>query len=276
MDKARIDELNAKAYKLRKRFLDIFTALGYGHLTTAYSETEILVALFYEVMQYDAKDWRDDNHDFLFLSKGHGAGMVYPVLEDIGLITSAQIENMLCLGANPAVSKQFFLPGFEFYGGSLGLGLGMASGLAYALKMNRDTRLVFCVMGDAECYEGSVWEAAVFAAHNQLNNLAVIVDRNYMGCSDFTENMCCLEPFEEKWKSCGWNTKKVDGHSVEALTGAMAKIRTRDSNCPLCIVAETTKGKGLLSVSNLPLMHGYMPKGDAVLTAYENLKMTKR
>ncbi len=267
-----MDELNQKAYKLRKRFLDIFTSLGYGHLTTAFSETEILVALFYEAMQYDAEEWKDGNHDFLFMSKGHGAGMIYPVLEDIGVLTSAQLNEMLRFGKSSATSRKFFLPGFEFYGGSLGIGLGMAAGLAYALKMDRDARMVFCVLGDAECYEGSVWEAAIFAAHNQLNNLVVVVDRNYMGCSDFTENMCRLEPFEEKWKSCGWDTKKVDGHSVKALAGAMARIRSRAFSGPLCIIAETVKGKGLDRISNIPLMHGYMPKGDAACEAYKNLK----
>lgn len=273
MNKARIEELNKKAYDLRIRFLDIFTELGYGHLTTAYSETEILVALYYEVMQYDVMDWRKDNHDYLFMSKGHGAGMIYPILEDIGLITTEELDAMICLGGNAVTSKKFFYPGFEFYGGSLGIGLGMAAGFAYALKMNRDNRMVFCILGDAECYEGSVWEAVLFAAHNQLNNLIVIVDRNYMGCSDFTENMCRLEPFDEKWRAFGWETKKVDGHSIDALVGAMGQIRARITSSPLCIVAETIKGKGLDSVSNIPLMHGYMPSGKDIDEAYENVKL---
>lgn len=276
MDDARVDVLNNKAYEMRLRFLDIFTALGYGHLTTAFSETEILIVLFYEVMQYNSSDWQEDNHDFLFMSKGHGAGMIYPILEDVGLLTSQELRDMLKPGGSSIASRKFFLPGFEFYGGSLGMGLGMAAGLAYALKMDRDARMVFCLLGDAECYEGSIWEAVVFAAHNRLNNLVVIVDRNYMGCSDFTENMCGLEPLEEKWKACGWNTKKVNGHSIMELTDAMEKVRTRVTNSPLCIIAQTVKGKGLDNVSNIPLMHGYMPKGDAIRQAYENVKMVER
>lgn len=273
MDSIRLKELNKKAFELRLRFLDIFTELGYGHLTTAYSETEILIALYYEIMQYDVKKWREDNHDFLFMSKGHGAGMIYPVLEDVGLITSEELTNIIRLGGDASVAKNFFQPGFEFYGGSLGLGLGMAAGLACALKMNRDNRMVFCILGDAECYEGSVWEAILFAAHNQLNNLIAIVDRNYMGCSDFTENMCGLEPFEDKWQAFGWKTKKVNGHSIDELVEAMEQVRERRTNRPLCVIAETVKGKGLDSVSNIPLMHGYMPKGDAIQKAYENVKL---
>lgn len=265
-------QLYQKSYEMRKRFLEIFTKLGYGHLTTAFSETEILIALLSETMNFHAGNVNDKNRDRLVLSKGHWAGMLFPVFEDLGILSKEEIEEIIKCGGDFTKTRELFYPGFEFYGGSLGIGLGMAAGLAMGAKLNREDWMVFCLLGDAECYEGAIWEAMLFAGHNRLNNLVVVVDRNYLGCSDFTENMCELEPFEEKWKSCNWDTKAVDGHSYEELLGALEGIRSRRTSKPLCIIADTVKGKGLDYLSNKPLMHGFMPKGEEVCAAYENLK----
>lgn len=268
MDKQQKQKLIAKAYQLRKRFVEIFTKVGYGHLTTAFSEAEILVTLYYKIMRIS----QDSNkRDVFVLSKGHGAGMLFPIFEDLGLIPNKELEETLHIGHDFTSLQKLFVPGFEFYGGSLGIGLGMATGMALGMQLNRDERLVFCLVGDAECYEGSIWEAAMTAAHHNLNNLIVIVDRNNLGCSDFTENMCRLEPFEDKWKSFGWTTKAVDGHSFDALYEALKDARARKTVGPYCIIANTIKGKGLNSVSNMPLMHGYMPKGEAIKQVYENI-----
>ena len=266
------ETLYLKSYQLRKRFLEIFTELGYGHLTTAFSETEILITLFYKAMNYNARNINSEDRDRLIISKGHGAGMLFPIFEDIGILDRDEIIDTVRLGGNHARIRRLFYPGFEFYGGSLGIGLGMAAGLALGAKLNRKDWLAFCLLGDAECYEGAVWEAMLFAGHNKLNNLVAIVDRNYLGCSDFTENMCGLEPFREKWESCNWETKVVDGHSYEELVQAMEGIRARKTSKPICVIAETVTGNGLDYLSNVPLMHGYMPKGDEIQKAFENLK----
>lgn len=256
---------------MRLRFLEIFTELGYGHLTTAFSETELLIALLSEVMNYHAGNANDEGRDRLVMSKGHGAGMLFPIFEDMGILTKSEIREMIRPGGNFAKIQKLFYPGFEFYGGSLGIGLGMAAGLAMGAKLGREDWMTFCVLGDAECYEGSVWEAMLFAGHNRLNNLVAIVDRNYLGCSDFTENMCELEPFEDKWKSCNWDTRVADGHSYEELLDALSKARVRRTSKPLCVIANTVKGKGLDYLCNRPLMHGYMPQGEAARKARENL-----
>ncbi len=261
--------LYEKSYQIRKRFLEIFTELGYGHLTTAFSETEILILLMEQIIRFD-----DDKKpvDRLVLSKGHGAGLLYPILEDMGIFKKKDILSMIRLGGETSPIKEYCCPGFEFYGGSLGIGIGMACGLAMGLKQNRDNSLVYCLAGDAECYEGAVWEAMLFGSNYRLNNLVVIVDRNYMGCSDFTENMCELEPFEEKWKSCNWETRVVNGHSYGELYDALSSARSRTSSKPLCIIANTVKGKGLEYLCNVPLNHGYMPHGDAVKEAFDKLE----
>ncbi|MCR4842023.1 MAG: hypothetical protein K5840_02045 [Eubacterium sp.] len=256
-----VEEYYEKSYRIRKRFIEIFSKLGFGHLTTAFSETEIMIALFEGVMRFDENRKPIDK---FVLSKGHGAGMIYPILEDMGIFTSAEIEDMVRIGGDITTIRDYVYPGFEFYGGSLGIGIGMAAGLALGLKQNRQDSMVYCLCGDAECYEGSVWEAMLFAAHNRLNNLVVIVDRNFLGVSDFTENMCGLEPFSDKWLSCNWDVVEVDGHSYEELLEVLSDTHRRKSSAPLCIVADTVKGKGIDDISNIPLKHGYMPKaGDA-------------
>lgn len=262
-------ELYEKSYQMRKRFLEIFTELGYGHLTTAFSETEILISLLERVMEF-----HKDGHpkDRLVLSKGHGAGMLFPIFEDMGIFSKDDTADMIKLGGDFLRLRELFYPGFEFYGGSLGIGLGMAVGLALGDKLNRDSCLTFCVLGDAECYEGAVWEAMLFAGHNRLNNLIVIVDRNYLGCSDFTENMCELEPFADKWKSCNWETRSIDGHSYEEILGALSGVRCRKTSKPLCIIADTVKGKGLEHLSNVPVRHGYMPRGEEAKFSFEMLE----
>lgn len=266
--KEKIQELNKKSMIARKRFVEIFSRLGYGHLTTAFSETEILIALFLEIMDYCPDDAQSDK---FVLSKGHGAGMLFPIYELAGILSEKETDDILRVGGDSSRFNRLFYPGFDFYGGSLGLGLGMAAGLALGAKMNREGWITFCLVGDAECYEGSIWEAMLFAGHNKLNNLVAIVDRNYLGCSDFTENMCGLEPFEDKWKSCNWETKVVDGHNYEELLWALSSAKQRKSAKPLCIIANTVKGKGVDYLSNVPLMHGYMPTGENAVKAMNRL-----
>lgn len=243
-------EFIEKNYVLRKRFLEIFSRLGFGHLTTAFSETEYLTYLYYNVA--------DLNEDVIVLSKGHGAGMFYPIFEDLGMIEKGYLDEQLKIGGDISELKTLVLPGFDFYGGSLGIGLGFAAGLAIGRKKNGEKGRVYCVVGDAECYEGSIWEAAMFAGHNKLDNMTVILDRNRLGCSDFTEHMLALEPLRQKWEAMRWNVMEINGHDYKSLKQAFDAATARKEK-PLCLIANTVKGSGLPSVSNIPLMHGYMP-----------------
>ena len=266
------NELYRKSFMMRKRFLELFTNLGFGHTTSAFSMTELLVTLYTKIMNFKADEPEWSDRDRFVLSKSHGAGMLCPIYEDVGFFSKDEMENVLRIGGDLSKLRRYFYPGFEFYGGSLGIGLGVASGLALGAKMERSNWLTFCVVGDAECYEGSIWEAAMFAGHNRLNNLIVIVDRNSLGCSDFTENMLSLEPFADKWKACGFDTKEIDGHSYREILAALNDVRVRRSCKPLCIIAHSVKGKGLNNISNIPLMHGYVPKGDEAESAFAALE----
>lgn len=262
-----VDILKSKSYSYRKRFLELFTNLGFGHVTSAFSWTEIATVLFHEIMN------REDGGDFsdkIVVSKGHGAGILFPILEDLGFFSKEEMQNTIRIGGSSEKLRKYFYPGFDFYGGSLGIGLGCATGLAKYGKITNAPWRVFCVVGDAECYEGAIWEAIIFAGFNKLDNLVLIVDRNRMGCSDFTEHMLALEPFKEKFTSFNWDVCCVDGHSIEDLYGVLSSIKHNEK--PHCIIADTKKGKGLDYLIDNPLNHGYMPKGIEISLAFKNLK----
>ena len=259
-------EFIEKNYMLRRRFLELFSELGFGHLTTAFSETEFLSFLYYNVL--------DLEKDAVVMSKGHGSGMFYPIFEDMGLIERDYLAGRLKIGGDISELKALVLPGFDFYGGSLGMGLGFAAGLAVGRKKQDAAGRVYCVVGDAECYEGSIWEAAMFAGHNRLDNLTVILDRNCLGCSGFTEKMLVLEPLGQKWETMNWEVMEIDGHDYRSLKQAF-ETAAAGREKPLCVIADTVKGAGLPSVSNIPLMHGYMPDQETAKKLLLELKKVK-
>jgi len=161
-----------------------------------------------------------------------------------------------------AVHLQQDVPGVEITAGSLGQGYGVAAGIALGAKMNRELYYVYALLGDGECYEGSIWETAMFASHNRLNNLVTIVDRNYLCVTDFTEDLLSLEPFEDKWKSFGFNVLRIDGHSFPEILGSLGPLRTRPLERPTVIIADTLKGQGVESLCFEPLWHGRAPSGE--------------
>lgn len=267
-------EMYELSYRMRKRFLELFTNLGFGHVTSAFSLTEILGTLYLKIMNYRIEDPEWENRDRLVLSKGHGAGMLFPYFEEVGYFTKEEMDDMIRIGGSYERLQRLFYPGYEFYGGSLGHGLGIAAGLALGARLNRSSWYTYCILGDAECYEGSIWEAAIFAGQRGLNNLVAIVDRNVLGCSDFTENMLPLEPFAVKWEACGWDVVSVDGHSYGELIPVLGESRHRRTAKPVVVIARTIKGKGLEYLYDKPLMHGYMPNSEVEIDkAFNLLKM---
>lgn len=268
-----IDELKQVSYDVRKRFLELFSSLGFGHVTSAFSWADIAVVLYYEIMNCSKTPKTDERADRMVISKGHGMGILCPIFEGLGYFSTEEMEEILRIGGDSKQLNALYYPGFDFYGGALGIGLGVACGLAKADKMNGSSKKTYCIVGDAECYEGAIWEAAMFAAHQQLSNMVVIVDRNGLGCSDFTEHMLALEPFAEKWKACGWDITEMDGHNVEKIYNALSKAKNADSLRPQCIIANTKKGQGLEYLIDRPLMHGYVPKSaDEIKRAFEELR----
>lgn len=250
-------DLRGKANQLRRKVLEMCYAHG-GHISTCYSCAEILVALYYGgVLQIDPNrpNWQD--RDRFILSKGHGETIIYALLADLGFFPKEWTETAYRAGeCRLGGHVDHKIPGIEVTAGALGHGLGVGCGMALAAKMDGLPNLHVVLMGDAECSEGSVWEAALFAAQHKLGQLVAIIDRNGIGSLDYTENYIALEPFADKWRSFGWDVITVeDGHDFNALLDALPRSRPRVSERPLAIIAKTVKGKGVSLFENDPIWH---------------------
>lgn len=258
-----VSELKKKSFLLRKTILDMCTRAKTGHVTSSFSSIEILVALYFGgVMRFDPKNpgWKD--RDRFILSKGQASPALYAVLAECGFFPRKDLLKFAQKGGKFGVHLQCDVPGVEITSGSLGHGFGVAAGMALGAQMNKEKYMVFTLLGDGECYEGSIWETAMFASHNRLNNLVAIIDRNYICATDFTENLIALEPFEEKFAAFGWDVIRLDGHSIGDIIEAIKPVRSRLSARPMVIIADTVKGKGVPSISDDPYWHGHAPKGD--------------
>ena len=257
-----LSELKLRSFELRKSILKMCIKSGTGHVSSSMSCIEILVALYYGgIMKFDPANPAWDKRDRLILSKAQASPALYCILADLGYFDKKKLATFAQAGGAFGVHLQGNVPGAEISCGSLGQGFGTAAGIALAAGLNRDSFLTFALLGDGELYEGAVWETAMFAAHNDLNNLVAIIDRNYLCVTDFTENLVALEPLEDKWRSFGWDTARVDGHSMEEVLRALATVRSRRSRKPLVIIADTVKGKGIDSYSDTIHCHGIAPAG---------------
>lgn len=206
------------------------------------------------------------------LSKGHSAAALYAILSDLGYFPYSQIRNYqkenYILRGHPDRK----IPGIEVDTGSLGHGLGIGAGLALSAKMDKKDFITFVLLGDGECYEGSVWEAAMFAAHHRLNNLIGIVDNNGLCSTDFIKNCLEIEPLGDKWKAFDWDVVTVDGHSFGALLSVFSDLRMRKPGCPLMIIANTIKGKGISFMEANPNWHHGIPNKEQLEIARRELE----
>jgi transketolase len=257
--------LNQKAYILREMILRSIQQSGTGHVATSFSCAEILTSLYFGgVLHYDPNnpDWSE--RDRFLLSKGHAATGFYCVLAMAGFIPKEIALNVGGDSSSIGVHPQPDIPGVEATTGSLGNGLGIGCGMALAARLDRKSYLTFVLTGDGELNEGSIWEAALFASHFNLNNFVWIVDRNHMQCSDFTENCLSLEPLDEKIASFGFSVLQCDGNDCGAILNVLSNVRNRSSQRPICLIANTVKGKGLPDVENDIFAHHYVPKIDEI------------
>ena len=256
-------DLGEAAYRIRKSVLETCLRAGTGHLTSSLSCIDILVALYHgRLLRFDPRHPAWEKRDRFIMSKGQASPALYAVLADLGFFDPRHLELFAREGGRMGVHLQKDVPGVEITSGSLGHGLGIAAGLALGAAMNGEAHRVFVLLGDGECDEGSVWEAAMFAAHHQFGNLTAIIDRNGLCVTDFTERIVALEPLEEKWKAFGWEVRRTDGHSHAALATALADRGTPTSSPPLMVIADTVKGAGIPCISNIPFWHGQVPSGE--------------
>lgn len=238
--------LQNKVCDLRKKIIELTVIAGGGHLGGALSVIDILAVLYYHVLKIDPKNPKWEERDRFILSKGHAALAICPVLADVGFFDEKLLANFNQLdspfGMHPDMHK---VPGIEMSTGSLGHGLPVAIGVALSARLDKANWRVYCLLGDGECNEGSVWEAAMAASHYKLGNLVAIVDRNQFCIDGPTEKIMGLEPFSDKWKAFGWDVKEVDGHNFNEMLDVFENLPPVDSEKPTVIIAKTIKGKGV-------------------------------
>ncbi len=270
-----IAELENKAKRVRREVLEMCVRGGEGRVASAFSCIEILVALFQGgILRFDIENLQWEERDRFIMSKSPGAVGLYPILSDLGFFPAVELEKYCqdCSLLGPyGGNVPGDIPGVEAVWGSLGHGLGVGAGLALAARMDKKKYLTVVMLGDGECYEGAIWEAAMFAGHHELNNLMAIVDRNGICTIDFTENCLRLDPFESKWQAFGWDVTTIDGHSFDEIFAAFKDFRTRKSVRPLIIIANTIKGKGISLLENNPMGHVITPTAEQLDKAREEL-----
>lgn len=232
------------AWLIRRHGIEMTHLSGGSHIASILSVADIIAVLYSGVLRFDPSNPKNPARDRFILSKGHAGASIYAALAERGFFDIDELKTHYQNGSRLSghVSHKG-IPGVEFSTGSLGHGLPVAVGMAQAAKLDDKKHDVYVVLGDGECDEGSVWEAALYANHYGLDNLVAIVDHNKMQSLDFCENTMKLSPFAEKWRSFGWNALEIDGHDHEALYDAFAKAK--ESCKPTVIIANTVKGKGI-------------------------------
>lgn len=273
MQKNKIKYLKNKVKWIRNQVLGMTVKAKAGHIAPSFSCAEILTVLYYgDILRIKPDEPGWPQRDRFILSKGQAAVAMYAILADLGFFPIADLINFTQKGSYLGGHAENTIPGIEAFTGSLGHGLSIGAGLALGAKLNKQNWLTIALLGDGECHEGSVWEAAMFASHHCLNNLVSIIDYNGLCATDFLKNCVKVSPMEKKWEAFGWDTVIVDGHSLGKLLAVLLKIRNRKSNKPLAIIAATTKGKGVSFMENKPLWHYRVPLGEELYIARKELE----
>ena len=250
------DGLRVKAREMRIEMLRVHRCAPQTRLASSLSDVEIFVALYHGgLIRIDPKEPRREDRDRFIISKGHGAISMYPVLADLGFIERGELDRVCGADSFLGAIPDTLVPGFETINGSLGHGPGVACGVAMGLRLKGSDSTVFCLTGDGELYEGSVWEAVMFAGEHRLDNLVLIVDNNKACMLDFCRNILNLEPLEEKFAVHRWSPHRVDGHDVENVHKELMRLKEDRSGRPKVLIADTVKGKGVPSLENDPLSH---------------------
>lgn len=247
-----------QAAAIRRIILEQSKRANVGHIGSCLSIADIVAALYGGVLDVD--DPGDPERDRFLLSKGHAALALYAALHLRGWLSAEELDTYCGDGSRVGVHPEHFLPGVDFSTGSLGHGLSMGVGAALAARTQGSSRRTFVLLSDAECNEGSVWEAAMFAGHHRLANLVAVVDLNGQQALGYTREILDLAPLADRWRAFGWEARVTDGNDVDALTAALTAPVA--SGQPLVVVAETVFGKGVSYMEGQIRWH-YMPMSDA-------------
>lgn len=253
--------LSAKARWVWRETLRIHRRAPETRLASSLSSIEIFVALYYGgILRHDAAEPLAELRDRLIISKGHGSICMYPILADLGFFPVEELDKVCQAGGFLGGIPDPVIPGYETVNGSLGHGLGVATGMALGLKRKASDRAVFVVAGDGELHEGANWEAAMFAAHHGLDNLNLIVDDNSISMLDYTNKIVGHGDLAGRFAAFGWQAEEADGHDVVQVHERLAAMKENHSGKPKVLVAKTKKGHGVPKLEGEPLCHIINPK----------------
>ncbi|MGI6678106.1 MAG: transketolase [Dehalobacterium sp.] len=252
--------LEGKAREIRKSIINMLREAGSGHPGGSLSAADILSVLYFHEMTINPDQPHDPKRDRFVLSKGHAAPVLYATLAEKGFFPKEELATLRKINSNlqghPDMRK---VPGVEMSTGSLGQGLSAANGMALAGKIDQASYRVYAMIGDGECEEGQIWEAAMFAAHYKLDNLTVFLDHNGLQIDGRLHEVMSPEPLDEKWRAFGWEVQVIDGHNMDQIIAALDYAR-RIKGKPSMIIAETIKGKGVSFMEDECDWHGVAPK----------------
>jgi transketolase len=266
------EKLKDIARKVRKDILMMTAEAGGGHYMSSFSCVEILVSLFFGEFKGDVKNPDNPDRDRFVISKGHAAPALYAVMAECGYFPVEELITLRQCGSrlqgHPVMHR---LPGLDTSSGSLGQGISTAVGIALSGKMDKRKFRVFVVLGDGECQEGMVWEAAMSAAHFKLDNLIAIIDKNNLQISGPTEKVMGLGDLKAKWEAFGWEVFEVNGHDLANLQATLKKAKSV-KNKPIALIADTIKGCGVPFIENNLIYHTASLKKEELKTALEYLE----
>ncbi len=267
------DSLERIAREMRCNVLSMIGEAGSGHPGGSLSCIDILTALYFGgVLKHNPTDPDMAERDRFILAKGHAAPALYATLSKAEYFPEEELKTLRKLGSRlQGHPDSSLVPGVEVSTGSLGQGLSISCGIACGLQLQNQPGYVFTLMGDGECEEGQVWEAAMFAAHRKLGNLVAIVDGNGLQIDGRVQDVCNPENICNKFAAFGWETCEVDGHDIGALIDTLSKIKAADTNSPHLVMAHTVKGKGVSFMEDEAGWHGKAPNAEQLKAALDEL-----
>ena len=259
------DHLKDKARLIRRETVRLTDICGSGHYGSAFSMAELVAVLYYQMLHVDPEQPRWEDRDRFTMGKGHAAIGLFPVLADLGFFPEAWLDGYSRMGSylgdHPEMKKT---PGVDFSSGSIGHNLSVSVGMALGARLKKSPARVVCMMGDGEQNEGQIWEAAMSAAHWNLDNLVGIVDINGAGSDGLAQETMRSEPLAAKWEAFGWNIITLrDGHDLDAVQDGLNRALNAPNGKPSCVLAYTVAGKGVSFMENTWQWHlGFLGPAD--------------
>ncbi|MBK9333538.1 MAG: transketolase [Ignavibacteria bacterium] len=272
------EELEEMSRQIRRDIINMLAISQTGHSGGPLGMADIFTAMYFNKLNIDNTDLDKEDRDYFFVSIGHIAPVWYATLARRGFMEIDELKTLRKINGrlqgHPASPKGHGAPGVEIASGSLGQGLSIAVGMAIGLRMDGRKNHVYCINGDGELQEGQIWEAVMTAAHHNVDNLTMIVDRNHCQIDNRTESVLKLEPIPDKFKAFGWNVLEMDGHNMKQILDTIEEAKSCKGK-PTVIIAETFMGKGVSFMEDNYKWHGVPPSIEQALVALSELEVTK-